>query len=90
MPKQSGALGVLKYLANNIDFEDLVIEALHAILEMAKDNDTFSIDTNGKRLICMAMRNSVQNETIQIKGCEILNKLLITGKYWCLNEKMCV
>ncbi|XP_033732002.1 serine/threonine kinase-like domain-containing protein STKLD1 isoform X2 [Pecten maximus] len=79
VPKDGGLIRILEHLANCIDYEEQVLESLSLILEMCKESETFQIDASGKRLISVAMRNHLQNENIQITGCSIFNRLLVTG-----------
>ncbi|XP_060069798.1 serine/threonine kinase-like domain-containing protein STKLD1 [Ylistrum balloti] len=79
VPKDGGLIRILEHLATYIDYEEQVLESLTLILEMCKESETFQIDASGKRLISVAMRNNLQNENIQITGCSIFNRLLVTG-----------
>ncbi|XP_021369620.1 serine/threonine kinase-like domain-containing protein STKLD1 isoform X2 [Mizuhopecten yessoensis] len=79
VPKEGGLIKVLEHLATNIDFEEQVLESLSTILEMCKESETLQVDATGKRLISVAMRNNLPQENIQITGCSIFNRLLVTG-----------
>ena len=79
MPKEGNILRVLEYLANMVDYEDCVRDALEYIVSLAKDNENFALDTSSKRLVKAAMRNNLQVQEIQIAGCNIFNNLVISG-----------
>lgn len=79
IPKDGGLIRILEHLAHYIDYEEQVLESLCLILDMCKESETFQVDASGKRLISIAMRNHLQNEQIQITGCSIFNRLLVTG-----------
>lgn len=80
VPRDQGVLRVLEYLANNIDFETCVSEALDYLLELSKTEQGLYLDPRGKKLVAMAMKNNMTDKNVQITGCNVLNSLVIAGE----------
>ena len=81
VPKDQGVLRVLAYLANYIDFESCVSQALEYLLELSKTEEGLHLDPKGKKLVAMAMKNNMPDQSIQVTGCNVLNSLVIAGWY---------
>ena len=81
VPRDQGVLRVLEYVANYIDFESCVSQALDYLLELSKTEEGLHLDPKGKKLIAMAMKNNMTDKNIQITGCNVLNSLVIAGLY---------
>lgn len=80
VPKEGNVLKVMEYIATMVDFEECVAEALEYLVELSKQDDNFSLDINGKRMIKAAMRNNLPIKEIQIAGCNLFNCLIISGR----------
>lgn len=81
VPRDQGVLKVLEYLANHIDFESCVSQALEYLLELSKTEEGLYLDPKGKKLVAMAMKNNMTDVNVQVAGCYVLNSLVIAGLY---------
>ncbi|KAK3087169.1 hypothetical protein FSP39_002522 [Pinctada imbricata] len=81
LPKEGNILKVLEYLANMVDYEDSVKEAMEYLVSLSKEEEeVFTLDASSKRLVKAAMRNNLQSLEIQIAGCNIFNSLIISAE----------
>ncbi|XP_060595198.1 serine/threonine kinase-like domain-containing protein STKLD1 isoform X3 [Ruditapes philippinarum] len=80
VPKGQGVLKVLEYLANMVDYDECVKEALEYLLELSKSEGGLNLDPRGKKLVAMAMKNNMTDAEIQISGCNVLNSLVMCAE----------
>ena len=71
---------MFEYLQINLKNENCVDQALKELVNLTKE-DSSEVDGAEKRCIIRAMNEYVQNVDIQIAACNILNNLVITGKF---------
>ncbi|XP_053380430.1 serine/threonine kinase-like domain-containing protein STKLD1 isoform X2 [Mercenaria mercenaria] len=80
VPRGHGVLKVLEYLANMVDYDSCVQEALAYLLELSKSEGGLNLDPRGKKLVGMAMKNNMTDSEIQIHGCNVLNSLVMCAE----------
>ncbi|XP_071097519.1 serine/threonine kinase-like domain-containing protein STKLD1 [Haliotis cracherodii] len=72
-----GILVVLEHIANMIDNEDCVKDGMEHLVELTKQEGVL-LEENSKRLIAAAMKNNINNKTIQIAGCNVFNNVIVS------------
>ncbi|KAL4218629.1 JUN phosphorylation [Mactra antiquata] len=79
-PRNQGVMKVLEYLANMVDYESCVREALSYLMELSRSDDGLNLDPRGKKLVAMAMKNNMTDSQVQISGCNVLNSLVMSAE----------
>ncbi|XP_067662721.1 serine/threonine kinase-like domain-containing protein STKLD1 [Haliotis asinina] len=74
-----GILVVLEHIAKMIDNEDCVKDGMEHLVELTKQ-DGVLLEDNSKRLVAAAMKNNINNKTIQIAGCNVFNNVIVSAQ----------